>query len=95
MKNTISTILRSGITKSKKPMEDYIKYLYPLQYILKTNEFGYVVSNDNKFWKPENIQNRTEFWKDVLSIGRKAIQDSGYFRILNRFENGDSYGIER
>lgn len=75
MKNTISTILRSGITKSKKPLEEYIKYLYPLKFIFSTNEMGYVVGNDNKFWERENIQNRTELCKDVLRIGRKTMQD--------------------
>lgn len=95
MKNTISTVLKTGITKSKKPLEQYVKYLYPLKFILNTNEMGDVVGNDNKFWKPENIQNRMEFCKDVLRIGRKTMQDDGYFRILNRFENGDGYGIER
>ena len=94
MKNLIQTILRTGLTKSKKPLEDYIKYLYPLKHILTVNQFGLVVCNDNGFWKPENNQNRTELLHDIYGINKKNIKDHSYFRIINRFENGDKYGIE-
>lgn len=94
MKNLITTILRTGLTKSKKPLEDYIKYLYPLKHILTVNQFGWVTCNNNGFWKPGNNQNRTELFNDVYGIHKKSITDNNYFRIINRFENGDRYGIE-
>lgn len=91
MKNLIGTILRTGLTKSKKPLEDYVKYLYPLKHILTVNQLGWVVCNNNGFWKPENNQNRTELFHDVYGIQRRKITDSSYFHIINRFENGDRY----
>ena len=94
MKNLIGTILRTGLTKSKKPLEDYVKYLYPLKHILTVNQLGWVVCNGNGFWKPGNNQNRTELFNDVYGIHKKSITDNNYFHIINRFENGDRYGIE-
>lgn len=94
MKNLIGTILRTGLTKSKKPLEDYVKYLYPLKHILTVNQFGWVTCNNNGFWKPENNQNRTELFNDVCGIQRRKITDGSFFHIINRFENGDRYGIE-
>ena len=93
MKGLISTILRTGFTKSQKPLADYIKYLYPLKYILRVNEVGWVASNDNSFWKFENNQNRVALFQDIGNIQKKSVTDDAYFRIINRFENGDRYGI--
>lgn len=94
MKKIIATILKTGYTKSRKPLTEFIHYLYPLKHILKVNELGWVTCNDNSFWKPENNQNRTELLHDICSIQKRNIKDSSYFHIINRFENGDKYGIE-
>ena len=94
MKNLIGTILRTGFTKSQKPLADYVKYLYPLKYILRVNEVGWVACNHNAFWKFENKQNQMDLFHDVLSIQKRGVSYDAYFRIINRFENGDRYGIE-
>lgn len=94
MKRIISTILRNGFTKSKKDLKVFVNYLYPLQYILKKNDLGWVICNDNPFWRAENNKNRTELYHDVYAIQRAKITDASYFHIINRFENGDRYGIE-
>ena len=60
MKKIISNLLSSGFTKSKKPMEEFTKYLFILKYILKVNEFGWITCNDNAFWKAENIQEHVQ-----------------------------------
>ena len=86
MKNLIRTILRTGLTKSKKPLEDYVKYLYPLKHILTVNQLGWVVCNDNGFWKPENNQNRTELFNDVYGIHKKSIAHNNYFHKINNLE---------
>ncbi|OLA94862.1 MAG: hypothetical protein BHW64_01825 [Candidatus Melainabacteria bacterium LEY3_CP_29_8] len=94
MKKIISNLLSSGFTKSKKPMEEFTKYLFILKYILKVNELGWITCNDNAFWKAENNQNRIDLMHDVLAIHKKDIRDTSYFHIMNRFANGDKYGIE-
>lgn len=94
MKSRIRTILRKGFSKSKKPLEDYVEYLYPLKHILTVNEVGWVTHNNNLFWETENIRNRTALFNDIGSIQKKSISDAAYFRIINRFENGDKYGIK-
>ena len=94
MKNIIEMIIRTGFSKSKRPLEKYIRYLYPLEYILTINELGWVVCNDNEFWNPENNQKRLEFLQDIHKISKKSMKDNSYFHFINRFENGDRYGIE-
>ena len=93
MKNLINTILRTGFTRSQKPLEDYIKYLYPLKYILRVGEAGFVCCNHNPFWRFENKQNQMELYHDIRGVHRRSMTDDAYFRIINRFENGDKYGI--
>lgn len=94
MKNIIVTILRTGFTKSKKPLKDFTEYLFILKYILKVNEFGFITCNNNAFWNIENKNKRIELINDILGIHRKGVRDISYFHILNRFTNGDKYGIE-
>lgn len=96
MKHIISSILRNGVTTSKKKtLDDYIKYLYPLKYILEIDsDTKWVRCNRNAFWYEPNNQNRIELYHDIMAIHRANIKDDAYFRIINRFENGDKYGIE-
>lgn len=94
MKKFIEGILRRGYTHTAKySLEDYIKYLYPLQHILQYSPAGFVSCNNNKFWRPENNQNRIELFYDVCGMRKAKPTDNCYFRIINRFENGDKYGI--
>lgn len=97
MKQIVAGILRRGFTTSKKvTLKDCTGYLYPLRYILTEGNpaFGQsVVMNDNPFWKPENRKNQTDLLYDILGIHRHSVMDTCYFHILNRFENGDRYGI--
>ena len=94
MKNIILTILRTGFTKSKKSLEDLTEYLFILKYILRVNEIGFISCNNNAFWKAENNNKRMELINDILGIHKKDIKDECYFHIINRFANGDKYGIE-
>lgn len=93
MKNLIVTVLQSGFSTTKKPLADFIKYLYITKYIFHTDSLGRITHNDNPFWKPENRKNRVQLLRDVHSIHRNNVQDSAYYTIINRFENGDKYGI--
>lgn len=95
MKKIISNLLNTGSTKSKKPIEEFVDFLFILKYILRVNDLGYVTCNDNAFWKAENEKNRKDLVIDVLCIRRKKdMKDMGYFHIINRFANGDKYGID-
>lgn len=97
MKKIIAGILNRGYTTSKQAsLGNCIAFLYPLKYILEDSpmEDGMTVRcNHNPFWAPENIQKRSELIRDIQGIHRRNIMDGRYFHILNRFENGDRYGI--
>lgn len=96
MKQIIKNILINGFSKTKRyTIDDITNYLYILQYIFINNpDVGMITNNDNKFWQRENNKNRIELISDISSINKSTITDGGYFRIINRFENGDRYGIE-
>jgi hypothetical protein len=94
MKNRIYNLLKNGYTETKKYTEqDLIKYLYPLKYIIQTQEY-FIGCKRNKFWDYTNNENRWQLMDDISQIHRAKVTDTAYFRIINRFENGDRYGIE-
>lgn len=93
MKQLILSVLKNGYTTSKKALKDFTNYLYPLKHILQVNCAGWVACNDNDFWKIENQQNRLDLMGDIMAIHKASVTDHAYFHILNRFENGDKYGI--
>lgn len=94
MKNIISKIIRTGCTTSKKPIEDFINYLYPLRHIITCNpKTGLITCNDNPFWNAENIDNRKALVYEISNIRKHNITDHHYFSIINRFEHGDKFGI--
>ena len=96
MKNTISTLLRTGFTRTRKySVKDCGKYLYILNYILEVSPAGFISCNKNPFWGQANIKNRMELLYLVKGIRRAVISDRCYFEIVNRFENGDGFGIAR
>lgn len=93
MKNIILTALKTGMTRTKKSLAEFTAYLYPLSYLFTTNDLGWIVCNKNPFWSEENNYKRIALINDIKAIHRKNMKDSAYFHILNRFENGDGYGI--
>lgn len=94
MKNRIYNLLKNGYTETKKYTEqDLIKYLYPLKHLIK-RENNLIMCNRNNFWNHTNNENRWQLMDDISQIHRANIKDNAYFRIINRFENGDRYGIE-
>lgn len=93
MKNLTLKILRTGYSTSKKPLEDYTKYLYLLKYIFNTDSTGRVSCNDNPFWEHTNNDNRMDLYHDIMNMHSRKPTDNCYYRIINRFENGDKYGI--
>lgn len=96
MKQIIIGFLARGCTTTKKyTLDDLIKAFYPLKHIATTNEFGWIVTNrKNKFWNVENNGNRCELIADLTTAKLGDIK-SNFYHILNRYENGDHYGIER
>ena len=94
MKNAIYNLLKNGYYNGKKyKIDDMCKKLYFLKYIAKNGEVLQVDINHNPFWDYTNNHNRWELLRDLTKVRRFKISDSGYFHIINRFENGDSYGI--
>ena len=96
MKHRIYNLLKNGYTETKKyTVEDFVKYLYPLKHIIKKSEyFKDIIAQSNDFWHHTNNENRFQLMEDISQIHRANIKDNAYFRIINRFENGDKYGIE-
>ena len=91
MKKTIIGLLAKGYTTSKKTLEELTKAFYPLKHLI-TIKNGLTMCNSNAFWKPENNRNRCELIAD-LSMAKLHDIKGHYYHILNRFENGDKYGI--
>ena len=95
MKKIILNLLKNGYVKTKKyTVEDIIKYLYIFRGLIYFDaEAEMIRCNSNPFWSGDNVEKRIDLFRDIMSMKRKDIKDSYYFRILNRFENGDKYGI--
>lgn len=93
MKKTIITILSKGYTTSKKNIEEIKKAFYPLKYLI-TNTHGITTCNSNKFWQAENNDNRRQLIADLKNAKLHSFKTC-YFSIINRFEHGDAYGIDK
>lgn len=94
MKNVLLTLLRTGVSNTKKfKVEDFSKYLPGVTNLLfEQREWG-ITAKSNDFWKRENSQNQAELRHDIETVRRASVRDMSYFHILNRLTNGDRYGI--
>lgn len=93
MKKTIAHILRGGHSVTQTPLFALVNYLYPLKYILVAPGPTAISCNDNPFWGPSNLQRRLELAHDVMGMHGRSMKKGTYRAILDRFENGDGYGI--
>lgn len=95
MKKAIIRLLENGYYDGKKyTVDDFIKKFYPLRHIIKAGELT-VINKPNHFWNFGNNRNRRELIADLSQVHYFNVKDTAYFHIINRFENGDGYGIER
>lgn len=94
MKQIIINILCNGFSNTKRPLEEICDYVFILKYIFKKSEWGGICCNENAFWDSNNNKNRIELMQDIMDVKRRSVKDFSYFHILNRFANGDKYGIE-
>jgi len=92
MKDTILRILRNGYVRTNKySLEDLARRFYPITRIAKYDKvIGGISCNDNTFWSADNQQNRMALYHE-LAKSKAGIK--GMYFILNRYENGDKYGI--
>lgn len=94
-KKIVDTLLRTGYSKTAKySTHDLEKYLYILRGLFEDTGYGHIKSKENKFWDASNHQNRLNLIHDMRSC-QKDIRKGSLFTILNRFENGDKYGIDQ
>lgn len=94
-KKIIITLLCSGWTNSKKTAGEIFKGApHYLKALAKVTMWGNLQANGDKFWKSSNNENRNQLIDDIARIHRADIRDNAYFRIVNRFANGDKYGAE-
>ena len=96
MKNAIYNLLKNGYYNGKKyTLDDMLKKLYFLKYIARADGGLQVMTSRNKFWDYTNNSNRIDLLHDLYSVHQFKLTDNAYFHIINRFENGDAYGIAR
>ena len=94
MKNILINLLLKGYTKTKKyTIKDIEQYCYILQGLFQ-NKYGMICCNKNYFWHYENNNNRFQLIQDLKNY-QKDIRKGTKYTILNRFENGDAYGIAK
>lgn len=98
MKKAISNFLSNGVyAGTKYTADDFIKKLFFLKYLVDVRsgiQMG-VLSNDNPFWLHTNKKNRDELIQAVENIQKFSVNDTAFFGIMNRFENGDCFGIRK
>lgn len=93
MKNIILTLLSRGYSKTTKYKRDDLPYfLRPL--FEDSPILGIALVSGLPFWSAQNRENRDDLLHDFYSVQRMSITDTAYFHILNRFENGDAYGMK-
>ena len=96
MKYTIIGILSKGYYDGKKyKSEDLCKKLYFLKHIIQNSDVLQIMNKPNNFWNFGNNQNRRELIDDIRRVHQFKMTDNFYFHIMNRFENGDGYGIQK
>jgi hypothetical protein len=96
MKNAIYNLLKNGYYNGRKyTIDDMCKKLYFLKYIARADEVLQVRTKSNSFWEYTNNDKRIELLHDLFRVHQFKITDNAYFHIINRFENGDGYGIVR
>lgn len=95
MKSTILRLLANGYTSTKKyTVDDLIRYFYPLKHLIQKRPDGNIWLNSNNFWKSSNNENRLALIHDIHKAKMHDLR-SHYYSIINRFENGDAYGIDK
>ncbi len=95
MRRAVVKLLKTGQTSSRKPISEFIRFWYPLRGVIMVNQKGKIVANDSSFWSKENEQNRNELIGDVLNMKKRSMTDRSFFHMVNRYENGDAYGIAK
>lgn len=91
MKKLIVNALCKGYyAGTKYTAEDFFKVLYILKYIFESGTFNLQVKN-NLHWSREY---RAALISDIKKVHNFSIKDTYYFHIINRFENGDGYGLK-
>lgn len=94
MKNTIIKILRTGYTTSKKyKVTDFPYFLRPIFEDCNVGDIT-IKCNDNKFWHHSNNDNRLKLIDDMKGY-HKNISKGTTFHIINEYENGNAYGMEK
>lgn len=78
---------------TKYTVEELCNRFYPLRYLI-AERYGMIMFKENAFWKPENNKNRVELIQDLQGCRLGQVRGK-YFDILNRFEHGDAYGIDK
>lgn len=95
MKKIIIGFLARGYTTTKKyTLDDLTRAFYPLKHIAQTRSDGNIWLTSNNFWQDHNNHNRCELIADLTTAKLGDIK-SNLYHILNRYENGDHYGIEK
>lgn len=98
MKKAMLKFLSNGVYNGTKyTADDFIEKLFFLKMLIKEQSgvpMG-ILSNDNPFWFLQNESNRYELVQAIENVRRFSVNDTAFFGIINRFENGDCFGIRK
>ena len=100
-KKAIIGFIFSKRTTSKRG-EKVFGELYMLKQIARPappNSHFSLEANDNAFWADDNESRRLELIDDIENISYDIAHgfnrlDTGFLKIVDRYEHGDRYGIE-
>ena len=92
-KQTIIKLLKDKQVKTKATAIELMSEIRFLALIIKNGNNGTIMANNNAFWSDSNTNNRLTLANDLSKVTKFKITDHYYFHILNRFENGDHYGM--
>lgn len=92
MKKLIVNALCKGYyAGTKYTAEDFFKVLYILKYVFEGGAVFNLQIKNNLPWSREQ---RVALISDINKVHNFSIKDTYYFHIINRFENGDGYGLK-
>ena len=96
MKNILIGLLKRGHTSTKKyTADDLVRAFYPLNGMIAVCPVtGYIrIVEGHPFIQPDNLKKRMELLYDLRMARFKDFSNPYTYRIFNRIENGDGYGI--
>lgn len=95
MKQIIKNLLNTGYSRTTKGAEILNRYFMLRPAVTLLDNGNLKANRANAFWSQGNNANRIELACDVVLSHKWSATDRYCFHILNRFANGDAYGMSK